>query len=98
MFRCLIVDNDKKEICLYFPVSEEALELIFNRIKRKNGGRAKIADLESPLEGMKEELQWTRVTKRLLQEMNFLAQRMERIPDQAVEVFCAAGPITGQRG
>ena len=48
MFRCLIVDNDKKEICLYFPASEEALELIFNRIKRKTGSRTKIADLESP--------------------------------------------------
>ena len=94
MFRCLIVDRDKKENSLFLPVSEETLEAIFEMIKRKTGGRAKIADLESPLEGMKEELQWTRVTKRLLQEMNFLAQRMEEIPDQAVEVFCAAVQIT----
>ena len=62
MFRCLIVDRGKKENSLFLPVSEETLEAIFEMIKRKTGGRAKIADLESPLEGMKEGLQWTRVT------------------------------------
>ena len=94
MFRCLIVDRNKKESSLLFPVSEDALEVIFEMIKRKTGGRAMIADLESPLEGMKEELQWTRVTKRLLREMNFLARRMEKMSDQEREVFCAAVRIT----
>lgn len=94
MFRCLIVDRDKKESSLFFPVSEETLEAIFEMIKRKTGGRAKIANLESPLAGMKEELQWTRVTKRLLREMNFLAQRMEGMSDQELEIFCAAVQIT----
>lgn len=94
MFRCLIVDSDKKESSLFLPVSEETLEAIFEMIKRKTGGRAKIADLESPLAGMKEELQWTRVTKRLLREMNFLAQRMEGMSDQELEIFCAAVQIT----
>ena len=94
MFRCLIVDREKKESSLLFPVSEETLEVIFEMIKRKTGGRIKIADLESPLDGMKEELQWTKITKRLLKEMNFLAQRMERMSDQELEVFCAAVQIT----
>ena len=57
MFRCLIVDREKKESSLLFPVSGETLEVIFEMIKRKTGGRIKIADLESPLDGMKEELQ-----------------------------------------
>lgn len=94
MFRCLIVDRDKKESSLLFPVSEETLEAIFEMIKRKTGGRAKIADLESPLAGMKEELQWTGITKRLLKEMNFLAQRMEGMSDQGLELFYAAVQIT----
>ena len=90
MFRCLIVDRDKKECGILFPVSEDTFKVIIEMIKRK----ARIADLESPLEGMKEELQWTRVTKRLLKEMNFLARRMERMSDQELEVFCAAVRIT----
>ena len=94
MFRCLIVDKDKKESSLFFPVSEETLSEAYDIIKSKTAGRAKIADLESPLKGMKEELQWTRVTKHLLKEMNFLAQRMERMSDQELEVFCAAVQIT----
>ena len=94
VFRCLIVDRDKKESSLLFPVSVESLREAYDMIKSKTAGRAKIADLESPLDGIKEELQWTSGTKRLLKEMNFLAQRMERMSDQELEVFCAAVQIT----
>ena len=94
MFRCLIVDKDKKESSLFFSVSEETLREAYDMIKTKTAGRAKVADLESPLAGMKEELRWTRVTKRLLREMNFLAQRMVRMSDQELEIFCAAVQIT----